>query len=292
MSRRTTVSIRDHAADAPEHATDPATQRDPGLDPSRDPGRSPGRSPGRDGIRAGGPAWSAGPTVWDDRQARVFAPPYGQQPAPGPLDAIAARIDTGDVGDRADDPFDDRFDDRPHATEVLPSLGSREPVATGRVSPSAWMAAAAGAVLVAWAVVALVRAGLARPLRTPVVVVGGFTTTAILALIVLGAGALLVLAAATRRRAVVAVVGLLVSAAAIALATRPDFGDGALAAERDFAIAVAILSGLTTAVALVADDVVRVRRADRRRHEADMAAERRAATVGVERRTSAGVRRG
>jgi hypothetical protein len=133
------------------------------------------------------------------------------------------------------------------------------------------MAAAAGLVLVAWAVVALARAGLGRPLATPIVEVGGFTATAILGLIVLGAGALLLLAASSRSRPVIAVAGLVVTAAAVALALDPTVDEAGLAAERDFAIAVALLSGISTLVALFAADVVRDRERDRSRRHRDEA---------------------
>ena len=208
--------------------------------------------------------------TWQARQARIFAPPVGQQPQSGPITegrsggAHVRHVDVFDHRDELDDvdatdAIADRIDRPDHADEE---------VRTGRVSPSAFMAGAAGLVLGAWAVVGLVRAGLARPLRTPIVEVGGFTTTAILSLVVLGAGALLVLAAATRSRVVIGLAGLVVTGVAVALATEPGFGDGALAAERDFAIAVAILSGITTLVAVLAPDVprrVRARRVGARR---------------------------
>lgn len=175
---------------------------------------------------------------WSERHARDFAPPYGQRPMPGP------------------DPFD--------GTDLIAERieGARPtgaPMVERRISPAAYMAAAAGLALGAWALVVLVRAGVGRPLGTPIVEVGGFTATAILGLIVLGVGAVLLLAAATRSRVVIATVGLLVTVAATALAVDPTVDEAALAAERDFAIAVAILAGITVLVAVFAADVVRVR---------------------------------
>lgn len=201
-----------------------------------------------------GRPWTGLDDAWADRQAIVFAPPVGQRPVPGPDPTDRSRL-----LDRAH--LDDRSDLIAERLEA--DAWSAGPAMARRTCPAAYMSAAAGLVLVAWSVVALARAGLGRPLGAPIVEVGGFTATAILGLIVLGAGAVLLLAAATRSRLVIGATGLLVSAAAVALAIAPTFDDSGLAAERDFAIAVAILAGITTLVAVFTADVVRVQREDR-----------------------------
>jgi len=135
-----------------------------------------------------------------------------------------------------------------------------------RVSPASVMAAASSVAFMLWGAVVLARAGIDTPLDEPVVEVAGFSATAILGLIVLGGGAMLLIAAFTRSRAAIAFISIVLGVAAAAVAIEPSWGQAALAAERDGAIAALVLLVITVAVALVAADIERVvQRRDERR---------------------------
>lgn len=121
-------------------------------------------------------------------------------------------------------------------------------------STASVMGAAAGAVLVSWAVAVVATAGLGGALRTPEVSVAGYTATAITGLLVGAAGAVLLAAATTRRRSITGVVAAALSAVAVWWAVVHERADGALAAGRDHAVAVLVLTGVTAAVALVVPD--------------------------------------
>ena len=155
-------------------------------------------------------------------------------------------------------------------------------------STASVMGAAAGAVLVSWAVAVVATAGLGGALHTPVVSVAGYTATAIMGLLVGAAGAVLLAAATTRRRSITGVVAAALSAVAVWWAVVHERADGALAAGRDHAVAVLVLTGVTAAVALVVPDastpaLPRSRRTVRRppeRHGADLTARAAATHAG------------
>ncbi|MEZ5249388.1 MAG: hypothetical protein R2713_09325 [Ilumatobacteraceae bacterium] len=121
-------------------------------------------------------------------------------------------------------------------------------------STAAVMGAAAGAVLASWGVAVVASAGLGGALRIPVVSVAGYTATAITGLLVGAAGAVLLAAAASGRRSITGAVAVALSAVAVWWAVVHERADGALAAGRDHAIAVLVLTGVTAAVALVVPD--------------------------------------
>lgn len=132
-------------------------------------------------------------------------------------------------------------------------------VRTRRVSPSSIVAGIAATLLMVTGAVAMARAGLDRPLDRPVVTVAGYPGTAVVGIVLLVAGFVLLLAAVTRSRPVIVVVGVLLVVAALTVVIEPTVGGDIIATDRDAGIALLIVSGLVTLVALVAPDVRRTR---------------------------------
>lgn len=142
----------------------------------------------------------------------------------------------------------------PHGTQPHETVQVRSSVT---ISPAAVVAGVASIVLLLFGAINIARAGLAAPLRDPVVQVAGYEGTAVLGLIVLGAGIALLGAAFSRDRGAILFVSIVIGVAGATLAIEPTVGGELISSESSFGVAVLIVAAFVAFVAAVAPSVRR-----------------------------------
>lgn len=125
------------------------------------------------------------------------------------------------------------------------------------ISPAAIVGGVGAIVLLLFGAINIARAGLDASMRDPVVQVAGYQGTAVLGLIVLGAGLTLLAASFSRDRGAILFVTIVLGVAAATVAIEPTVGGELVAVERDFGVAVLIISIFVAFVAVVAPSVRR-----------------------------------
>lgn len=145
----------------------------------------------------------------------------------------------------------------PRAVPVSPVHETVQVRSAMTISPAAIVGGIGSIVLLLFGAINLARGGVDGPMRDPVVQVAGYQGTAVLGLIVLGAGLALLAASFSRDRGAILFVSIVLGVAAATVAIEPTVGGDLVSVERDFGIAVLIVTVFVAFVAVVAPSVRR-----------------------------------
>lgn len=185
--------------------------------------------------------------IVDERRQTIMPPPVAPVAEVMPVTQVAPVAQAAPVAEVVQV--------APVATVVEAPLGS-ETVLTSRTmgfTPAALVAALVAILFLIVGGITVARAGFDGSLDEPVVTVAGYTATALLGLIEIAFGLLLLIAALSRSRAAIMFFGITGGVMALVAVFQPSVGEGSLALERGFSVAVAILMGIVVLAALLPD---------------------------------------